>query len=289
MKKLIIFLLLTSSFQTFSQNLSINSLIGIWEVFDVEIDSKIYVDSNVYKVDLAKSFFKTTKFMFSKNGLVKLQTSEKAPYPFNNEIFNKVFYFYTENNIISIGNRKKLSNILYIQASQENDFLYFNFAGALLKVKRIENSAKLKIDQNLIKSSINLLDEKPLLHENINDDEIITEDIDEFIKTFNCSHKTEKNLLKKCVSETIANFFNRKFNPEIASDLGLSGMLKNKIVFIINKEGNIVNIDAESINTELSNEIIRTVNLLPKFIPAKQNGINVNTKYSFPFIFQIQD
>jgi hypothetical protein len=288
MKKLIIILLLTSPFQTFSQNLSNNSLIGIWEVFDVEIDSKIYVNSNVNNIDLAKAFFKTTKFMFSKNGLVKLQTSEKAPYPFNNEIFNKVFYFYIDSNIISVGSRKKLSNILYIQASQQNDFLYFNFAGALLKVKRIENSAKLKIDQDLIKSSTSLLEKKVLLHENIKDDEI-NENIDEFIKTYNCSHITEKSSLKKCVSETIANFFNRKFNPEIASDLGLSGMLKNKIVFIINKEGNIVNIDAESINTELSNEIIRTVNLLPKFIPAKQNGINVNIKYSFPFIFQIQD
>lgn len=289
MKKLLLFLLISSFNQIFSQIVTNKELIGIWEVNEVDIDSNIFKNTDIKKIDSIYAFFKNVKFAFSKNGLVEIKTSEKIPRPFNNEIFNKVLYFNSENNIISIGNRKKSSNILYIQSKKESDDLLFNFIGSRLNLLKTENSCKLKIDKNLIQSTKPLFYNKPLKYSEIKENDIIYEDIDTPVNTYNCSHLKENFEIKRCVSQTVTWFFNRKFNTEIASNIGLSGRFYNKIHFVIDKEGNIVNINIESKNPELSNEISKTINLLPRFIPAKQKGKNVNSQYSFPFIFQIQD
>ncbi|WP_298238789.1 energy transducer TonB [uncultured Algibacter sp.] len=289
MKKLQIILLIVSFNQMFSQNITNKTLTGLWEVNEVDVDSKIFEAVDRDKINSISSFFQTINFAFSKNGLVEIKTEKTTPLPFNHDIFNKVLYYNTENNIISIGNKKKSSNILYIQANQENNFLLFNFIGARLKLKKNENSCKLKINKNSIQSVKTLLYNKPFTYVSIDENDIISDDINIPAKTYNCSHLKDKALLKRCVSQTITWFFSRKFNPEIASNIGLTGRLKNKIHFIIDKEGNVVNIKIESKNPELSDEISHTINLLPRFIPAKNNGKNVNSKYSFPFIFHVQD
>lgn len=288
MKLNIILILLIFPFKIFCQDISNKSIVGVWEVIDAEIDSKIFNNFDSEKINNAKSFFQTVNFTFGKNGLVEIQTKQEAPTPFNNDLFNYVFYFNIEHNVLNIGSRKKSSNILYIQVKEENGFLYFNLIGALLKLKKTENTIKLIMNNN-IKSPNSLIENKPFLQEKINDDELITDNIDQSISTFNCYYIIDKDLMKKCVSDTVMDFFMRKFNTDIAADLALTGLIKNKIDFIVNKEGNIINIELTTVNPELSNEIKRTLNQLPKFIPARHNGKNVHSKYSFPFIFRIQD
>ncbi|TXG35747.1 hypothetical protein FUA22_14720 [Seonamhaeicola maritimus] len=284
--RLLLFLMLTTFFICSGQDTTNKYLIGNWKVIESQIDIKAFDDSNISNFHLVESFFQNITFSFSKNGYVKIESEDKVAKPFINDLFNTVLYFNIEENVLSIGSWKKSSNILYIQVKQEDNTLLFNFSGGLLRIKKIDEPVKLKIDKNVLNSIRPLLNNKPLLFEEVKESEEL---VDNPISTYNCSHLIDKLLQKKCVTMTITKFFNRKFNTEIASDLGLSGRFMNKIRFTINKDGNIINIEAESKNPELSKEIIRTINRLPKFIPAEKNGEPINSKYSFPFIFQVQD
>lgn len=94
---------------------------------------------------------------------------------------------------------------------------------------------------------------------------------------------------KKCMSEKIAKFVNRKFNTDLAGDLGLNGRLRISTVFRINKNGDIVGVQARAPHPRLAKEAERVINLLPKMQPGKQRGVPVNVTYSLPIIFQVQD
>jgi len=94
---------------------------------------------------------------------------------------------------------------------------------------------------------------------------------------------------KKCMSEKIAQFVNRKFNTDLASDLGLSGRQRINVVFKIDKTGNIVGVRARAPHPKLEQEAARVINLLPKMKPGKQRGKAVTVPYSLPILFQVQD
>lgn len=94
---------------------------------------------------------------------------------------------------------------------------------------------------------------------------------------------------KKCMSDKIAKFVNRKFNTELASDLGLSGRQRINVIFKISKTGAITGVRARAPHPGLEKEAARVINLLPKMKPGKQRGKAVTVPYSLPIIFQVQD
>ena len=94
---------------------------------------------------------------------------------------------------------------------------------------------------------------------------------------------------RKCMSEKIARFIQRKFNTDLAGDLGLSGRQRINVIFKIDKTGNVIDVRARGSHTRLEKEAIRVVNLLPKMQPGKQRGKAVIVPYSLPIIFQVQD
>ncbi|MEP5340603.1 MAG: energy transducer TonB [Algibacter sp.] len=94
---------------------------------------------------------------------------------------------------------------------------------------------------------------------------------------------------KKCMSDKISKFVNRKFNTELASDLGLSGRQRINVIFKISKTGAITGVRARAPHPGLEKEAARVINLLPKMKPGKQRGKAVTVPYSLPIIFQVQD
>ncbi|MCC1483074.1 M56 family metallopeptidase [Winogradskyella immobilis] len=99
---------------------------------------------------------------------------------------------------------------------------------------------------------------------------------------------TEKDR-KKCMSESIAKLINKKFNTELAANLGLTGRQVIRCAFKIDKEGNIVEILARAPHEGLAEEAERVLNLLPKMQPGKQKGKTVTVPYALPIVFQIQE
>lgn len=94
---------------------------------------------------------------------------------------------------------------------------------------------------------------------------------------------------KDCMSKKISDFVNRKFNTDLASDLGLSGRQRINVIFKIDKSGSIIGIRARAPHPGLEKEAARVIGLLPKMKPGKQRGKAVTVPYSLPIIFQVQD
>lgn len=113
--------------------------------------------------------------------------------------------------------------------------------------------------------------------------------VEEIPITQDCKLKWEKEKLKKCVVNSINMHVNKKFNVGLAAEIGLSGRIKVTNTFIINTDGNIIDIRVSSPNDRLNEEAIRVLKLLPRMTPGKQNGKLVQVEYEFPIIFNVQD
>jgi protein TonB len=96
--------------------------------------------------------------------------------------------------------------------------------------------------------------------------------------------------LRACFSEQIAKFVAGKFNIELASDLGLApgSIQKIFVLFKIDKNGNITDINARAPHKKLQDEAIRVINLLPKMTPGRQRGRPVGVKYGLPIVFKVE-
>jgi protein TonB len=129
-------------------------------------------------------------------------------------------------------------------------------------------------------------------------EEVVVEEIEEDIEVpfsvienvpvFPGCESGNNDAKKACMSEKIAQFINKKFNTELAQDLGLDGIQRIIVVFKIDKTGNITDVRARAPHPKLEAEAARVVNLLPKMKPGKQRGKAVTVPYSLPIKFQIQ-
>ena len=104
-----------------------------------------------------------------------------------------------------------------------------------------------------------------------------------------CERKKTNEKKKACLSENITKHVSRKFNADLAADLGLAPGKKRIIVmFTINENGDITGIRARAPHKRLEKEAVRVVSILPKMKPGKQRGKAVRVKYSLPIVFNVE-
>lgn len=102
--------------------------------------------------------------------------------------------------------------------------------------------------------------------------------------------KGNKTQLRDCLSKNVQKFVSKKFNVDLAQDLGLSpGKKRIFVMFKIDKNGNIADIQARAPHKRLEAEAKRVVGLLPKMQPGKQRGRPVGVKYSLPISFIVNE
>lgn len=111
----------------------------------------------------------------------------------------------------------------------------------------------------------------------------------ENVPIFPGCEKGNNDAKRKCMSSKITKFVQKKFNTDLAGDLGLTGRQRISVVFKIDKKGNVVSVRARAPHPRLEKEAARVINLLPKMKPGKQRGKAVIVPYSLPIIFQVQD
>ena len=98
--------------------------------------------------------------------------------------------------------------------------------------------------------------------------------------------KAEK---KKCLQEKIKKHVTKKYNVDLANELGLDpGKKKVYVLFKISKTGAITDVRARGPHKRLENEAARVVKLLPKMIPGKQRGRAVGVKYTLPITLLVE-
>lgn len=101
--------------------------------------------------------------------------------------------------------------------------------------------------------------------------------------------KGNKDQLRACLQEQITKHVNKNFNSELASDLGLPpGVKRIFVMFKIDKDGSITDVQARAPHVRLQEEAVRVVKKLPKMTPGKQRGRPVGVKYSLPIAFKVE-
>ncbi len=91
------------------------------------------------------------------------------------------------------------------------------------------------------------------------------------------------------MSEKVQEFVQRKFNTDLGSQLGLTGVNRVIVQFKIDKNGNITDVRSRAPHPRLEQEAARVINSLPKMQPGRQRGKPVGVMYSLPIVFQVQD
>jgi protein TonB len=94
---------------------------------------------------------------------------------------------------------------------------------------------------------------------------------------------------RQCMSKKIEKFVQRKFNTDLAGDLGLTGKQRINVLFKIDKNGNVTGVRSRAPHPRLEKEAARVINLLPKMKPGRQRGKAVVVPYSLPITFKVQD
>ena len=102
-----------------------------------------------------------------------------------------------------------------------------------------------------------------------------------------CEKYTSNDKRRQCMSSKINKFINRKFNTNIASELGLAGEQKIDVRFTIDKLGNVKNVEARAPHPKLEREAKRVINKMPKMEPGKQKDKEVEVIYTVPIIFKV--
>jgi|SRR5690625_941412 len=102
-----------------------------------------------------------------------------------------------------------------------------------------------------------------------------------------CEKFKDNEKRKKCMSDAVQRFVNRRFNTDLAADLGMSGVTRINVQFTVNEHGDVVDVMARATEPQLEDEAIRVVSMLPSMQPGKQRGRAVRVIYQLPIMFQV--
>ncbi|SDS16587.1 energy transducer TonB [Gramella sp. MAR_2010_147] len=94
---------------------------------------------------------------------------------------------------------------------------------------------------------------------------------------------------KKCMSSKISNFVNREFDTGLGAKLGLTGTNLVVVMFVVNKNGLVEQIQTRAPHPELEHEARRVIGELPKMSPGRQQGKPVPVSYTIPIRFKVQE
>ena len=163
------------------------------------------------------------------------------------------------------------------------------------KIKIIDNSVKepeTKVNSTEIEPNDVVKLTQPVVPVVIKKDEPIKTTSMKFVEivpTFpGCTGTNEEKRI--CFNKKINKHVQKYFDIDLAQDLGLNeGKQRISIQFIIDQNGNVVEIKSRAPHKKLAKEAQRIMKKLPKMIPGQQNKKQVRVKFNLPINFTIVD
>ena len=104
-----------------------------------------------------------------------------------------------------------------------------------------------------------------------------------------CERKKGREAQSKCMSEKITKLIQRKFDVDLADEIGLAGVQKIDVQFMINKAGEVTEIKARAPHPLLEKEAKRVIDLIPDMKPGKQRDKPVIVRFNQPIKFQVHN
>lgn len=290
MKRLIILFLLIS-FSVNSQDLTKEILFGEWKV------ENVVSQPNIPKINPLIDGFRNSTFTFDKTGKFDLKTTKDSELFSMTAEMTKNTYWNLEksSNLIRIGTPKDNYSIMGIHIKIKDDLTYFELQESGIILKMIKTKTDVNVNFTEQKVLDNSYPDKPIENNpntviEINESEVIPFELVENIPiTSDCKSNLNKEKLRECVQKSITMHVNRKFNADLASTLGLAPKIHKIITtFIIDKNGDIINVHSEGSDPVLNNEAERVISILPKMKPGIKDEKAINVKYTLPIQFKVE-
>ncbi len=99
-----------------------------------------------------------------------------------------------------------------------------------------------------------------------------------------------KQELKDCFTKKIKEFFIKRFDGDLAKELGLAPGKKRIIVlFRIDQKGEVTDIRARAPHPKIQKEVMGIIGKLPQMTPGKQRGVPVRVQYTLPITFHVKN
>ncbi len=162
------------------------------------------------------------------------------------------------------------------------------------KIKVVEDD--LKIEETIIESTETDEGEAIIINtddiEEVEEAEEVIEDIPfiliEDVPVYpGC--KGNNKQLKKCFTKKVTQYFGKKFDVDLATELGLQpGKKRLFVVFTISKTGKIINVRSRGPHPVLEKEVAKIISSLPQMKPGRQRGTAVGVSYSIPITFEVR-
>ncbi|WP_034062527.1 M56 family metallopeptidase [Lacinutrix jangbogonensis] len=260
-------------------------------------------DEQAMKIIMSDDMFNRNNYLCTKEEYIKMMIII--------ERINKIaLETATEENLINSLNNKLKSikentyeNYLLRKEKQESIDKWQNSAsGGVIKlhVKDLDNITT--EEQKLIDSQVEQIRNDVFYHTQIISDglrhkriefkvqneSISFASIDEVPVFPGCDTSDSNDNQRKCFSDKISKLVAKNFNLDLGKTLGLSGKQRIYTRFLINKEGNVVDIKARAPHPELEKEAKRVVQLIPQLQPGKQEGKPVSVAFDLPITFNIK-
>lgn len=105
-----------------------------------------------------------------------------------------------------------------------------------------------------------------------------------------CDESMSNDEKRQCMSDKVSELISKNFNTKLGAQLDLpAGNIKISVIFKINTEGHIENIQARAKHPALEKEAVRVIKLIPKMDKAgMQLGKPVVVPYSLPIVFKVE-
>ena len=112
----------------------------------------------------------------------------------------------------------------------------------------------------------------------------------EFVPVYpGCEGLDTNDERKTCMQEKINKLISRKFDTNIGSRYGLSGMNRIDVQFTVDENGNIVDVKTRAPHPALEKEAERVIELIPQMEPGKQRDKSVRVIYGQPILFKTEN
>lgn len=104
-----------------------------------------------------------------------------------------------------------------------------------------------------------------------------------------CEEMQSNGDRKACLNEQIHQFILKNFDRDMISELNLSDqILRTQVLFTLNTEGKVVEVQAKAPHPRLAKEAVRIIELLPKMSPGMHNNQAVEVMFSIPIVLEVK-
>lgn len=273
-----------------AQNLNDIQIMGQWEVISVEIPQKDALPET-YKV--VEDAFMGALFNFKGNRVFEIEFAN-----IEDDRMKELFFLQGENWIvdgtkIAIGTEANRYTTTHITI-QKIDGMYYLLL-PMMRLEVVKSSDAMPTKPLISKSKKTDLQTKVSvskpknIYREIDESEIIPfSDIQHPPLAPGCKVKWDVEKKKKCTSQFIQKHLQKKFNTSLVGDLGLVGLTKIMITFVIDKNGNPIHVNATGGPEVMNQNAIDVISVLPSLSPGIKDEKPVFVSYQLPIIINVE-